>query len=102
MSFWVRKGRSEGVTGEQVGELLASLWSSPVSSDQQIPVGRESVHVEVSGFVPLSVSTSDLCDVVEGVFMFIVDVFTDRIKVEKELVRQETWAESKEMMNKEK
>lgn len=25
MSFWVRKGRSEGVTGEQVGELLASL-----------------------------------------------------------------------------
>lgn len=56
----------------------------------------------MSGFVPLSVSTSDLCDVVEGVFMFIVDVFTDRIKVEKELVRQETWAESKEMMNKEK
>lgn len=57
----------------------------------------EGVHAEVTGFAPLSMFTSEIrmtFYTLEG----RIDVLTDRMKIENELVRQETRAESKEMM----
>ena len=52
----------------------------------------------------LSIVTNNLHNIIEGVLIIpltegILNVFKDRIKIEKELVRQETQAESKAMMS---
>lgn len=58
-------------------------------------------HLEVTSFVLPSIFTNDMFDV-EGVFPLhaegIAHVFNDRIKTEKEFVRQETQTKGKEMM----